>query len=874
MKKVLNVMLVMLLIVSVVSVNAFAAGGEFGINVSATSVNPGDTVTVELIAPADGLQDVSALALGITFDSTKVEMTTRSSADIKAAYLATFEEDDPDAEYYTQTMTSKNNANKNGVVTIATTNANLSGYDIPGEAVLLKAVFKVKDDAVGAITFGIQAATVSVYVDDEPVNVVSQYSADATGKATVICEHPSYKEVVDADYLVSAATCEDDAVYYKSCSVCGEAGPDTFVAEDTALGHYWGDWTETTAPTCSAKGEETRTCANDAEHKEYRDVAIDPTAHKWGDWTETTAPTCSAKGEETRICANDAEHKEYRDVAIDPTAHEWGDWAETTAPTCSAKGEETRVCKNDANHTDKRDVEIDADAHTWGDWTETTAPTCSAKGEETRVCVNDAEHKEYRDVAIDPTAHKWGDWVETTAPTCCAEGEQERVCEYNADHKEPGTVPVDPSAHNYIRAVTEPTCTEKGYTTYTCSRNSEHSYVDDYVDAKGHTDDPDTEIWSWADDYSEASCTLTCGVCGVPTTVKAVIEVGSSTAKDCTEIGKTTYVAKATVNDVEYTDEKTVEGAAGPHDWSDWMVTTDPTCTEAGEETRVCSHNSDHKETRPVEATGHNYEAVVTAPTCTEQGYTTYTCGACGDTYVADYVEATGHNYEAVVTAPTCTEQGYTTYTCDACGDTYVADYVAATDHDWGDWAETKAPTCVAKGEEQRVCKNDAEHIESRDVEIDPDAHDLGMGASEGKHWEVCGREGCGYESDPVDCTFDENKYASDENQHWIVCDVCGMTEKGEHEDHAWGEWVTEQAPTSSKDGYALRQCETCGLWDEKVLPATGNSGSGSGSGSDKDNSNIPDTGDDAPIALMAAVLTVCAAGVVVLTSKKRKNEN
>ncbi len=41
-------------------------------------------------------------------------------------------------------------------------------------------------------------------------------------------------------------------------------------------------------------------------------------------------------------------------------------------------------------------------------------------------------------------------------------------------------------AHNYKSIVTAPTCTEQGYTTYTCSVCG-HSYVDDYVDATGHT---------------------------------------------------------------------------------------------------------------------------------------------------------------------------------------------------------------------------------------------------------------------------------------------------------------------------------------------------------------------------------------------------
>ncbi len=47
------------------------------------------------------------------------------------------------------------------------------------------------------------------------------------------------------------------------------------------------------------------------------------------------------------------------------------------------------------------------------------------------------------------------------------------------------TAPSDlPHEHSYTTAVTDPTCTEKGYTTYTCACND--SYVDDYVDALGH----------------------------------------------------------------------------------------------------------------------------------------------------------------------------------------------------------------------------------------------------------------------------------------------------------------------------------------------------------------------------------------------------
>ena len=41
----------------------------------------------------------------------------------------------------------------------------------------------------------------------------------------------------------------------------------------------------------------------------------------------------------------------------------------------------------------------------------------------------------------------------------------------------------------------------------------------------------------------------------------------------------------------------------------------------------------------------HNYTVVITVPTCTTGGYTTYTCTLCSDTYTGDKVSATGHSY-------------------------------------------------------------------------------------------------------------------------------------------------------------------------------------------------------------------------------------
>ena len=56
-----------------------------------------------------------------------------------------------------------------------------------------------------------------------------------------------------------------------------------------------------------------------------------------------------------------------------------------------------------------------------------------------------------------------------------------------------GTSRVWNKTHNYSKTVTPATCTDKGYTTYTCSGCSD-SYVSDYVDALGHTEVTDEAV--------------------------------------------------------------------------------------------------------------------------------------------------------------------------------------------------------------------------------------------------------------------------------------------------------------------------------------------------------------------------------------------
>ena len=70
------------------------------------------------------------------------------------------------------------------------------------------------------------------------------------------------------------ATCTEGGYSYKRCTQCGT----TFMEPVPPLGHDWGPWTVTVAPTCTEAGTETRTCSRGCT--ETREV--EPLEHQYG----------------------------------------------------------------------------------------------------------------------------------------------------------------------------------------------------------------------------------------------------------------------------------------------------------------------------------------------------------------------------------------------------------------------------------------------------------------------------------------------------------------------------------------------------------------------------------------------------------------
>jgi len=180
--------------------------------------------------------------------------------------------------------------------------------------------------------------------------------------------------------------------------------------------------------------------------------------------------------------------------------------------------------------------------------------------------------------------------------------------------------------HAYESVVTAPTCTEAGYTTYTCSVCGD-SYVADETAALDHS-------------YDE----------------------GVVTAPGCTEKGYTTYTC--TVCGHSYTGNQT---APTGHKYE--AAVTAPTCTEPGYTTYTCANCGKVNVSDQTAPLGHKYEDVVIAPTCTEGGYTTHTCANCGETYTDAQTAALGHSYDEGVK-----NGNQITYTCTVCGFSYSVD--------------------------------------------------------------------------------------------------------------------------------------------------------------------------------------------------------
>ncbi len=274
-----------------------------------------------------------------------------------------------------------------------------------------------------------------------------------------------------------AATCDtqgsyDEVVY---CTGCGDVISKETKTSD-ALGHDWGEWTETVPATCTTAGEEMRICENDETHKETREVGL--LDHDYSVFVKVIEnATCTEKGKAEYKCAN-CDAVTTKETSVDESNHVATEIVNAKSASCTEDGYtgdlQCTACKkiigngtviDAAGHTPGAEVEenrveatctdsgsydvvvyctaceaeisretktIDAAGHTPGEEVEENRveATCTDSGSyDVVVYCTVCEAEISRETkTIDAAGHTPGEWVVTKAATCTEQGERVKKC--------------------------------------------------------------------------------------------------------------------------------------------------------------------------------------------------------------------------------------------------------------------------------------------------------------------------------------------------------------------------------------------------------------------------------------------------------------
>lgn len=142
------------------------------------------------------------------------------------------------------------------------------------------------------------------------------------------------------------------------------------------------------------------------------------------------------------------------------------------------------------------------------------------------------------------------------------------------------------------------------------------------------------------------------------------------------------------------------------HQWNDWVVYTQPTCTSTGMRMRSCQICGT-SETQQIAMTAHTFGpwTVTRQATCVSQGEVMHRCMVCGYEEKS-VIEKTGHTFGdwTMTKQATCTAEGERYRRCYICGQE-EHQVIEKLPHSFGDWVVTKDPTCTEEGIRMHKCQ-------------------------------------------------------------------------------------------------------------------------------------------------------------------------
>lgn len=411
--------------------------------------------------------------------------------------------------------------------------------------------------------------------------------------------------------------------------------------------HVWVDMI-VTAPTCTEKGSYVKMCVDCGQTKDSKEIY--PLGHKEV-IDPAVSPSCKGdgltEGSHCEICGTVLVKQEVV-VATDDHGHTIvkgypatcttdgltdKDWCEgcglvhTEAQVIPATGHTMKeyvivepTCEGGGVTQEKCDI---CDAY--GDFKSTTAlghtwkktvvePTHTEVGYTEYTCESCGES--YKGDYLAPIGHTFGESTVTKAATCTSEGELTYSCSCGSSH----TVSIAKTAHKLNTVVTDPTCTDIGYTTVSC-KHCGYSYVEAYTAPLGHDFDPES-----------ATCDHgpVCKICGEVKSYDPSHEHEAEAKWDCTDKYHT----------LTYPCCGYVEVSREAHDWENGTCRICGfACAHTGG-TATCSHlavcslcGSEYGELDPNNHFDLDHIAARAATTEAEGSVEHWYCVDCGKSY-------------------------------------------------------------------------------------------------------------------------------------------------------------------------------------------------------------------------------------------------
>ncbi len=273
------------------------------------------------------------------------------------------------------------------------------------------------------------------------------------------CEHHW-----DQGEIITEATCTEEGEKKFTWSICG----DEKTEKVSATGHQHTEIRNKKEATCKETGYSGDTWCKDCGKKILSGQTIAKTEnHSWDAGKVTTKATCTEEGEKTFTCSICGDEKTEK---VSATGHQHTEIRNKKEATCKEEGYSGDTwCKDCGKKILSGQAIVKTEDHSWNQGEITKEPTCKEEGEKTFTCSICGNTKTEK---VSTTDHQHMEIRNQKNPTCKEAGYSgDTYCADCGVKISSGKTIAKTKNHNWDGGVitTEPTCTERGEKTFTCT---------------------------------------------------------------------------------------------------------------------------------------------------------------------------------------------------------------------------------------------------------------------------------------------------------------------------------------------------------------------------------------------------------------------